>query len=156
MNQTKTALKRLAMKYFKILLLGMAIPSLILAPGCEKKVEDPVACYTLTIKKEGEILQLNEPYTVDAGRNIHFENCGKADFYAFFSGMPGHVWAEFNTGDLTTTGADTGAGGHLDFTYATPGQYTATFVLINREVGNASNSRQVTLDYMITVTEAEE
>jgi hypothetical protein len=156
MNQTKMALKRLAMKYFKTLLLGMALTSLIIAPACEKKVEDPVACYTLTIKKEGEILQLNEPYTVDAGREIHFENCGKADFYAFFSGTPGHVWAEFNPSDLTTTGADTGAGGHMNYTYQTPGQYTATFVLTNREVGKASNSRQVTVDYVITVTEAEE
>jgi hypothetical protein len=144
------------MRYFKTLLCWMVIPSLMLAIGCEKEVEDPLACYTLTIKKEGEIIQLNEPYTVDAGREIHFENCGKADFYAFFSGTPGHVWAEFNPSDLTTTGADTGAGGHMNYTYQETGQYTATFVLTNRQVGDAQDYKQVTVDYVITVTEAEE
>jgi len=134
----------------------MVIPSLMLATGCEKKVEDPVACYKLSIKKEGEIIVLSEPYSVDAGREIHFENCGKADFYAFFSGTPGHVWAEFNPSDLTTTGADTGAGGHMNYTYQTPGQYNATFVLTNRQVGDAQDYKQVTVDYLITVTEAEE
>lgn len=154
MKQTKMALKRLAMKNLKNLILWMVVPSLMFAPACEKKVEDPVACYTLTIKKEGEILTLTEPYSVDAGRDIHFENCGKADFYAFFNGTPGHIWAEFNPSDLTTTGGDTGAGGHVNMTYQTPGQYTATFVLTNRQVGDPSNSKQVTVDYVITVTEA--
>jgi hypothetical protein len=154
MNKTNMAIKRLAMKNLKNLILWMVVPSLMFAPACEKKVEDPVGCYTLTIKKEGEILTLTEPYTVDAGRAIHFENCGKADFYACFNGTPGHVWAEFNPSDLTTTGADTQAGGHIDITYLTPGQYTATFVLTNRQVGDPSNAKQVTVDYVITVTEA--
>jgi hypothetical protein len=129
---------------------------LIVAAACEKKLEDPVACYKLTIKKEGEILDLSKPFTVDAGRSISFENCGKADFYSFFSGTPGHVWEDFkDPSDVTTVGTDTKSGGHIDYTYQTPGQYTATMVLTNREVKNPGNSRQIALNFEITVTEAE-
>lgn len=135
----------------------MAVPLFITTPACEEDVEDPAACYELSIKKEGEVLVLTEPYTVDAGRSIQIENCGKADFYSFFSGTPGHVWADFNNpSDTETVGADTKSGGSIDYTYSTPGQYTATMVLTNREVNNASNYRQVALDLVFTVTEAEE
>jgi hypothetical protein len=145
------------MRNFKIILLLIMVPLFFIAPACEKAVEDPLACYKLSIKKEGEVLVLTEPYTVDAGRSIQFENCGKADFYSFFSGTPGNVWADFNNpSDTETVGVDTKSDGSIDYTYSTPGQYTATMVLTNREVKNASNYRQVALDFVITVTEAEE
>lgn len=135
----------------------MVVPALILLLACEKKVEDPVACYKLSIKKGGEVLVLTEPYTVDAGRSIEFKNCGKADFYSFFSGTPGHVWEDFNNpSDTETVGTDTKSGGDINYTYQTPGQYTATMVLTNREIINASNYKQVALKFAITVTEAEE
>jgi hypothetical protein len=128
-----------------------------ITPACEKDIEDPAACYKLSIKKEGEILVLTEPYTVDAGRSITFENCGKADFYSFFSGTPGHIWEDFNDpSDTETKGADTKSDGSFNYTYQDPGQYNATVVLTNREVKNASNYRQVTLVLVINVTEAEE
>jgi hypothetical protein len=94
---------------------------------------------------------------VDAGRTIDFENCGYADFYAFFSGRPGHVYSEFiDPADSTTTGGDTQAGGDFSFTYQEPGVFTATILLTNREVGNPGNYRQIPLDLVITVTEPEE
>jgi len=142
------------MRNFKIILLLIVVPLFFMTTACEKAVEDPVGCYELSIKKEGEVLVLTEPYTVDAGRSIQFENCGKADFYAFFSGTPGHVWADFNNpSDTETVGGDTKTDGSIDYTYQTPGQYTATMVLTNREVKNASNLRQVAHDLQITVTE---
>jgi hypothetical protein len=135
----------------------MVIPSLMLATGCEKKVEDPVACYKLSIKKEGEIIELTEPYSVDAGREIQFENCGKADFYSFFSGTPGNAWADFiDPSNTTTVGTDTRAGGDINYTYQTTGQYTATMVLTNRKVGDPYDYKQVTMNFEITVTESEE
>lgn len=134
----------------------MTVPLFIFITACEKKIEDPVACYKLSIKKEGEILELTKPFTVDAGRSIQFENCGKADFYAFFSGTPGHVWEDFNDpSDTETVGIDTKSGGDIDYTYQTPGQYTATMVLTNREIKNPGNYRQTALNFEITVTEAE-
>ena len=142
------------MRNSKIILLLIVVPLFIIATACEKAVEDPVGCYELSIKKEGEVLVLTEPYTVDAGRSIHFKSCGNADFYAFFSGTPGHVWADFNNpSDTETVGSDTKSDGSIDYTYQTAGQYTATMVLTNREVKNASNFRQQALDLLITVTE---
>lgn len=135
----------------------MMLPLIFVASACEKAVEDPDVCYTLSIKKDLETIILTEPYTVDAGRAIVFENCGIADFYAYFSGTPGHVYSEFlDPSDLTTVGADTQAGGNLTFTYQTPGQYTFTMLLTNREVGNPGNYKQVPVDFEITVTEPEE
>lgn len=125
--------------------------------ACEKEVEDPEACYTLTIKKEGEVIELADPYTVDAGRAIQFTNCGHADFYAYFAGTPGHIWSDF-TGqdDLSTTGSDTNSTGDFSITYSNTGTYTATVVLTNRQVGDSYNYKQVAVDFVITVTEAEE
>ncbi len=101
------------MRNSKIILLLIVVPLFIIATACEKAVEDPVGCYELSIKKEGEVLVLTEPYTVDAGRSIHFKSCGNADFYAFFSGTPGHIWSEFiDPANTTTTGGDTKPGGN--------------------------------------------
>ena len=120
-------------------------------------MEDPDACYELSIKKQGEVIILTPPYTVDAGRLILFENCGYADFYSFFSGIPGHVWAEFdNPSDTTTTGGETLPGGDKEYAYQTPGEYTATIVLTNRQVGDPYNFKEVTMDFVFTITEPEE
>jgi hypothetical protein len=145
------------MKKIKIILLLMLVPLFFIAPACEKNIEDPASCYSLAIKKEGEILELTVPYTVDAGREIQFINCGKADFYAFFSGTPGHIWSEFiDPANTTTTGGDTKPGGNVNYAYQDVGEYTATIVLTNRTVENPKDSRQVTMDLLITVTEPEE
>ena len=138
-------------------LIFMAFLLIAVTPACEKDLEDPDACYTLTIKKEGEFIVLTEPYSVDAGRSIQFENCGRADFYSFFSGTPGQVWADYkNPSDTATVGADSQPGGNLKYAYQVPGQYTATIVLTNRQVGDPYNSKQIALDFVITVTEPEE
>jgi hypothetical protein len=143
------------MRYFKALFLWMVLPSLLIAPGCEDSFTDPEICYQLSIKKEGEILQLTPPYTVDAGRQISFTNCGKADFYAFFSGTPGHVWEDFNNpADTVTVGSDTKADGSIDYTYQNPGTYTATFVLNNRKFKEPLTTKQGILELAIEVTEA--
>ena len=129
----------------------------MIASACEKAIEDPQVCYTLTIKKDLETITLTEPYTVDAGRAIVFKNCGYADFYSYFSGTSGHVYAEFiDPSDLTTVGQDTQARGELTISYQTPGQYVFTMVLTNREVGKPDNYRQIPVDFVFTVTEAEE
>lgn len=137
--------------------LLMVVPLMLIATACEKAVDDPDVCYTLTIKKDLETITLTEPYTVDAGRAIVFDNCGMADFYSYFSGEPGHIYTEFiDPSDLTTVGADTQAGGNLTYTYQTPGQYVFTMLLTNREVGNPGNFNQVSVDFVFTVTEPEE
>jgi len=142
------------MRNLKIILLLTVLPLLFIAPACEKEVEEPDGCYTLSIKKEGEIVVLTEPYSVKTGVGISFENCGKADFYAFFSGTPGHVYAEFiNQADLSTTGTDTNSNGDISYTYSIPGQYTATVLLTNRAVGDPYNIKQLVLNFEITVTE---
>ena len=157
MNYLKMPSKCLTMRNLKILLWLIVVPMFIISPACEKKkVEDPVACYELTIKKEGEVIVLTEPYTVDANREIQFTNCGKADFYAFFSGIPGQIWSEFNPADKTTVGGDTKPGGNVNYTYQNTGEYTATIVLTNRQVGDPYNNKQRTMDFFITVTEPEE
>ena len=144
------------MRKTRITLMLIVVPLLILASSCESKLEDPVACYELSIKKEGQVLILTAPYTVDAGRSITFSNCGKADFYSFFSGTPGHVWADFNDpSNTTTTGGDTKADGSINYTYQDPGNYTATLVLTNRKVGASSEYKQLTVNFEIMVTEAE-
>ncbi len=95
-------------------LLLMMVPLILFASACEKAVEDPDVCYTLTIKKDLEFITLTEPFKVDAGRAIVFENCGMADFYSYFSGTPGHVYSEFtDPSDVTTSGGDTQARGKL-------------------------------------------
>lgn len=132
----------------------MVFPVLFTAPACEKEVEEPDACYTLSIKKEGEVVILTEPYSVEAGNKISFENCGHADFYAFFSGTPGHIYADYtDPADTITTGSDTNATGDVSVTYNDPGQYTATILLSNRAVGDPYNAKQVAMNFDITVTE---
>jgi len=145
------------MRKLKLILLLMVIPMFFITPACEEDIEDPDACYELTIKKEGEIIILTPPYTIDAGRKIIFENCGYADFYSFFNGTPGHVWAEYqDPTDTLTTGGETLPGGDIEYTYLYPGDYTATMVLTNRQVGDPYNIKQVTMEFVFTITEPEE
>ena len=142
------------MRKFRISFLLAALLLLVIAPACEKEVEAPDGCYTLSIKKEGEVVNLSEPYTVEAGTAIAFTNCGKADFYSFFSGNPGHVYAEYiDPADTITTGTDTNSSGDLSVTYADPGQYTATILMTNRAVGDPDNIKQLAMNFEITVTE---
>lgn len=142
------------MRKFKFILLLAAFSLLFIAPACEKDVEDPEGCYTLTVKREGELIMLTQPYTVAAGEGINFTNCGHADFYSFFSGTPGHVYSEFtNPADTTTTGTDTNSSGDVSVTYSETGQYTATILLTNRAVGDPDNMKQLAMNFEITVTE---
>jgi len=137
--------------FFLLLVTGLLF---LVIQACEKEVEEPDGCYTLSIKKEGEIITLTEPYTVEAGFSISFENCGQADFYAFFSGTTGHVYADFiDPADTTTTGTDTNVTGDVSVTYSTPGEYTATMLLTNRQVGDPYNYKQLVMNFNITVTE---
>ena len=141
----------------KFIFLLMVLSFLFSLSGCEKEVEAPDGCYTLTIKKEGEVVTLSEPYTVEAGVAIAFINCGKADFYSFFSGTSRHVYAEhIDPADTTTTGTDTNSSGDVSVTYSDPGQFTATILLINREVADPDNIKQLAMNFEITVTEPAE
>ena len=142
------------MKKFKIIFLLTVIPILFYSTGCEKEIEEPDGCYTLSIKQDGEIVILTEPYSVEAGVSIFFENCGMADFYSFFSGKPGHVYAEYtNPADTTSTGVDTNSTGDVSVSYPDAGEYTATMLLTNRTVGDPHNAKQVAMNFDITVTE---
>ncbi len=142
------------MRKLRISFLLMVFSLLVIFPACEKEVEDPDGCYTLSIKKEGEIVILTEPYTVEAGTAISFNNCGKADFYSFFSGNPGHIYAEYiDPADSTTTGTDTNAIGDVSVTYSTPGQYTATILMTNRAISDPDNIKQLVMNFEITVEE---
>ena len=145
------------MRKFIITFFVAVFSLLIIVPACEKEVEEPDGCYTLTVKREGEIITLSDPYTVEAGEAISFTNCGKADFYAFFSGEPGHVYSDFtNPSDTITTGTDTNSSGDVSVTYSTPGQYTATILLTNRAVGDPDNIKQLAMNFEITVNEPTE
>jgi len=145
------------MRKLKISFFLAVFSLLIIAPACEKEVEEPDGCYTLTVKREGEIVTLTEPYTVEAGEGITFTNCGYADFYSFFSGNPGHVYAEFtDPADTTTTGTDTNSSGDVSVTYSEIGQYTATILLTNRAVGDPDNVKQLAMNFEITVNEPTE
>ena len=135
----------------------MALPILVTLAGCEKDVAEPEGCYTLSVKKEGVVVFLTEPYTVEAGLSISFENCGKADFYSFFPGTPGHVYSEYiDPEDTTTTGQDTNTSGDISVTYSNPGDYLATMLLTNREVGNPDNYTELVMNFTIKVTEPAE
>jgi len=144
------------MRKEKSILIGILIALIVAVPGCKKELESPTACYTVRVKSADGTKIISEPYIVETNEDIEFDNCGAADYYAYFSGKPGSIWAEFqDPNDFTTEGTDTNPFGGFIIKYPNPGTYTVTIVLTNREVKNPSNSRQVTIDYEIKVVEPE-
>lgn len=125
--------------------------------GCDEELETPEACYTLKITVEGERIELTTPYTVEAGQEITFSNCGDADYYSFFSGVEGASWAEYNDpANVSAKGSDTNPSGNVNQTYSEPGQYVATIVLTNRSIEDPKTFKQEVINFDITVTEATE
>jgi hypothetical protein len=140
------------MRKEKSILIGILIALIVVIPGCKKELESPVACYTLRVKTADGTKILNAPYIVEAKQEIEFDNCGAADYYSYFTGKPGSIWTAFqDPGDSTTEGSDTNPFGGFYITYQTPGIYTATVVLTNREVKNPANLKQLTIDFEIEV-----
>lgn len=145
------------MKKLKLILILFCFITNLSFWGCDEDLETPDACYTLWITVEGEQVELTAPYTIEAGQEIAFSNCGDADFYSFFSGLGGESWAEFNDpANATVTGSDTDPSGNVDCTYSEPGQYVATIVLINRSIEDPTNYKQEVINFDITVTEVTE
>jgi hypothetical protein len=145
------------MKNNKPILFLMLIVLISIISGCEDEIENPKACYTLKIKNGNGTTELTEPYIVDVGQSISFTNCGSADYYAFFSGVPGNKWSEYtNPADTTSKGADTNTYGDFSFSYQTAGNYILTVVLTNRKVKDPHNFKQVILDIPIQVKISEE
>lgn len=140
------------MKVVKHFIHLIFIGLLFAATSCTDVVEEPVLCYNLIIEQGGEEIVLKEPFTVVAGQTIEFTNCGLADFYSFFPGTPLNSWSEYkDQNDLSIKGLDTN-GGDISYAYEIPGTYTATMVLTNRQVSDPTNSKQLTKDFVITVT----
>lgn len=140
------------MRKMNSILTGILIAVLFMLSGCNKEIEDPIPCYTLKVKGADGTKILSPPYVVEAKQEIEFDNCGAADYYAYFSGKPESVWTDFqDPNDHTTSGSDTNPYGGFFITYPTPGTYIVTVVLTNREVKNPSNFKQVTIDFEIVV-----
>jgi hypothetical protein len=140
------------MRKEKSILIGILIALIFVIPGCKKEIESPTACYTLRAKTADGTKILSAPYVVEAKQEIEFDNCGAADYFAYFTGKPESKWVNFqDPNDSTTVGYDTNPYGGFYITYQTPGTYTATVVLTNREPKNPSNSKQVTIDFEIEV-----
>jgi len=137
----------------KSILLLIVSVLLVLFSGCsEEELQNPKAHYTLTSKTENGTIVLTEPYIVNVGQSINFTNDGSADYYSFFSGMPGSVWTDYiNPDDTTNEGFDTTATGDISFIYTAAGDYTATMVLTNRKMKNPYESKQVTINFAIKV-----
>lgn len=132
------------------------IALVLILPACEKEIENPEACYILTVKSADGTIVLEAPYIVDVKQVIDFKSCGTADYYAFFSGAPGNIWSEYtNPADSTTIGADTNSNGDFTFAYPISGNYTVTVVLTNRKFKDPHNYKQVTIDFAIQVKEPE-
>ena len=53
------------MRKLRIIFLLKVLPFLFALAGCEKDVVEPDGCYTLSVKEEGAIIVLTEPYTVE-------------------------------------------------------------------------------------------
>jgi hypothetical protein len=140
------------MRKEKSILIGILIALIIVIPGCKKELESPTACYTLKVKTADGTKIISAPYVVEAKQEIEFDNCGAADYYSYFTGMPESIWADFqDPADSTTEGSDTNPYGGFYITYKNPGTYTATVVLTNREVKNPKNQKMVTIDFVIEV-----
>ncbi len=140
------------MRKEKSILIGILIVFIVAIPGCKMEIENPTACYTLKVQGEDGTKIISAPFIVKVDEAIEFDNCGAAEYYAFFSGKQGSIWADYlDPDDLTTEGSDTNPYGDFYITYQTPGTYTATVVLTNREVKNPSNLKQVTMDFEIEV-----
>jgi hypothetical protein len=144
------------MRKEKSILIGILIALIVVLPGCKKEIENPTACYTLKAKTPDGTKIMSAPYIVEAKQEIEFDNCGAADYFSYFSGKPGSIWAEFQDPyDSTTVGTDTNPFGGFFISYPDPGTYTLTIVLTNREVKNPANFKQVTIDYEIQVVDPE-
>ena len=140
------------MRKEKSILIGILIALIVSLNGCKKELESPDACYTLRIRTEDGTKIVSSPFVVETNQEIEFDNCGAADYYSYFSGKPGSIWADFqDPNDVTTVGSDTNPYGGFYIEYQTPGTYTATVVLTNREVKKPSNFKHVTIDFEITV-----
>jgi len=142
------------MRIKKCILLLIVSIFIFSISGCKSGIESPEACFTLKIKKADKIIELAEPYIVEVGQVIEFYNCGIADYYSFFSGMPGSVWADYiNSADSTNSGMDTNPNGDFSFSYTSPGNYTTTVVLTNRTVKEPHNYKQLNINFAIKVIE---
>jgi hypothetical protein len=140
------------MRKEKSILIGILVALLVVIPGCKEELESPTVCYTLRVKSADGTKIMSEPYVVETNEEIEFDNCGSADYFAYFSGKPGSIYADFlDPNDFTTEGTDTNPYGGFFIKYPDPGTYTVTIVLTNREVKNPTNSKMVTVDYEITV-----
>jgi hypothetical protein len=144
------------MRKEKSILIGILIALIVGIPGCKEELESPKVCYTLRVKSADGTKIMAEPYIVETNEDIEFDNCGAADYFAYFSGKPGSIWADFqDPNDSTTKGTDTNPYGGFVIKYSDPGTYTVTVVLTNREVKNPTNSRMVTVDFEIKVVAPE-
>lgn len=140
------------MRKEKSILLGILIVLTMVITGCKKEIEDPEVHYIVQIRNVDGVQTLSEPYKVTAKQVIEFYNQGTADFYSYFSGKPGNVWAEYSDpSDLTTVGEDTDEKGNFSVTYQTPGKYTLTVVFTNRKSKNPSDFKQATQNFEIEV-----
>jgi hypothetical protein len=140
------------MRKEKSFLFQILIVFILLLSSCKKEVEIPTGCYTIQINTENGRVTLKEPYVVTTNQDVEFYNCGRADFYAVFSGKPGSIWREYmDPADSTSVGADANLNGNFNVTYQTPGDYTLTVVLTNRMPKDPSNFKQLTMDFNIKV-----
>jgi hypothetical protein len=144
------------MRKEKSILIGILIALTVMIPGCKEELESPAVCYTLKVNSADGTKIMAEPYVVGTNEEIEFDNCGNADYFAYFSGKPGSIYSDFlDPNDSTTEGTDTNPYGGFFIKYPDPGTYTVTVVLTNREVKNPANSRMVTVDYVIKVVAPE-